>query len=71
MLSDLSYFEYGLAYITNISDQSAVEDDMSFSMELQGFGQPLEDLEGLIYVLGTGANEALVTELNQMLRVYV
>lgn len=71
MLTDLSYFEYGLAYISSISDSSAAGGDISFSMTLQGFGKPLEDLEGLIYVLGTDVpNQALVDELNQMLRVY-
>lgn len=45
------YIDYGKAHITTISDANTVGEEISFSMELNGFGKPLTDT-ARVFVLG-------------------
>lgn len=45
------YIDTGNAYISAISDANTVEETITFSLTLTGFGKPTEET-GVIYVLG-------------------
>ena len=49
------YIDSGKAYIVDISDANAVGEDITFSLQLNGFGKPLEST-ARVSVLGYNSN---------------
>ena len=57
------YIDQGKAYITNISDSNAVGEEITFSMSLSGFGEPLTD-SARVDVLGEDENTLIGVDNN-------
>ena len=57
------YIDQGKAYITDISDSNAVGEEITFSMSLSGFGEPLTD-SARVDVLGEDENTLIGVDNN-------
>ena len=57
------YIDQGKAYITEISDSNAVGEEITFSMSLSGFGEPLTD-SARVDVLGEDENTLIGVDNN-------
>tara|TARA_R110000803_G_scaffold63443_1_gene124105 strand:- start:1941 stop:2453 length:513 start_codon:yes stop_codon:yes gene_type:complete len=68
----LDGFDYGSAYITSLSDSSGIDDFISFSGDLQGYGEPLNQVTVLFdsYYARVIADGGTV-EAEDCLKIYI
>jgi len=62
------YIDSGKAYIVDISDANAVGEDITFSLQLNGFGKPLEST-ARVSVLGYNSNTLVSDNNNNLIQV--
>lgn len=62
------YIDSGKAHIVDISDANAVGEDITFSLQLSGFGKPLEST-ARVSVLGYNSNTLVSDNNNNLIQV--
>ena len=62
------YIDSGKAYIVDISDANAVGENITFSIQLNGFGKPLEST-ARVSVLGYNSNTLVSDNNNNLIQV--
>lgn len=62
------YIDGGKAYIVDISDANAVGEDITFSLQLNGFGKPLEST-ARVSVLGYNSDTLVLDNNNNLIQV--